>query len=313
MSSITATVATLVAQAERQDAQITADLLAATRAALEQRERLNRALLHGLRHALHAGEIGLTAQSPPALPLPPALVSVGAALDTFLESQGLPPTTPMRPARCVVQAVLEPTPHETPVEAATAPPASPPPVPVRTPTPPPTRPQRPVEPPAPAAIVLPEESVVETGPDDMPDPGPTTPVRVPAIRGAYSADAARSARRWPGYASQQKTLEPLIEDISSRLAEVEALRVAGDVPGLRALQAAKTTAVRPGLARRIEEALAGLLTPIPLPAPAPVAVEPAPESTEPLELVGLDGDEGTVTQDSPSEAGIVVVLGDFPA
>ena len=287
MSSITATVATLVAQAERQDAQITADLLAATRAALEQRERLNRALLHGLRDALYVGEIGLTTQGPPALPLPPALVSVGADLE------------------------LEP--DEAPVEAATAPSAAPPPVPVRAHTPPPTRPQRPVEPPAPVAIVLPEETVVELGPNDLPDPGPTTLVRVPAIRTAGSADAARSARRWPGYVGQQKTLEPLIEDIITRLNEVEALRVAGDVPGLRALQAAKTTAVRPGLARRIEEALAGLLTPIPLPAPAPVAVEPPVEPVEPLELVGPDGDEGAVTQDSPSDEGIVVVLGDFPA
>ena len=49
------------------------------------------------------------------------------------------------------------------------------------------------------------------------------------------------------------------------------------------------------------------------PAPLPVAVEPAPEPTEPLELVGPDGDEGDANQDSPSEAGIVVVLGDFPA
>ena len=287
MSSITATVATLVAQAERQDAEILAGLLTATRAALAEREQLQRALIGGLRRALRDAEQGRPAQSPPGLPLPPALVSAGA--------------------------VLEPAPQEAPVEAATAPPAAPPPVPVPTPTPPPPRPQRPVEPPAPAAIVLPEEPVVEAGPDDLPNPGPTTPVRVPAIRGAYSADAARSARRWPGYVGQQKTLEPLIEDIIGRLAEVEALRVAGDVPGLRALQAAKTTAVRPGLARRIEEALAGLLTPIPLPAPAPVAVEPPLEPTEPLELVGPDGDEGAVTQDSPSEAGIVVVLGDFPA
>ena len=287
MSSITATVATLVAQAERQDAEILAGLLTATRAALAEREQLQRALIGGLRRALRDAEQGRPAQSPPALPLPPALVSVGA--------------------------VLEPAPQEAPVEAATAPPAAPPPVPVPTPTPPPPRPQRHVEPPAPAAIVLPEEPVVEAGPDDLPDPGPTTPVRVPAIRGAYSADAARSARRWPGYMGQQKTLEPLIEDIIGRLAEVEALRVAGDVPGLRALQAAKTTAVRPGLARRIEEALAGLLTPISLPAPAPVVVEPTPEPTEPLELLGPDGDEGAVTQDSPSEAGIVVVLGDFPA
>lgn len=281
MSSITATVATLVAQAERQDAEILAGLLTATRAALAEREQLQRALIGGLRRALRDAEQGRPAQSPPAL------VSVGA--------------------------VLEPAPQEAPVEAATAPPAAPPPVPVPTPTPPPPRPQRHVEPPAPAAIVLPEEPVVEAGPDDLPDPGPTTPVRVPAIRGAYSADAARSARRWPGYVGQQKTLEPLIEDIIGRLAEVEALRVAGDVPGLRALQAAKTTAVRPGLARRIEEALAGLLTPISLPAPLPAAVEPTPEPTEPLELVGPDGDEGAVTQDSPSEAGIVVVLGDFPA
>lgn len=287
MSSITATVATLVAQAERQDAEILAGLLTATRAALAEREQLQRALIGGLRRALRDAEQGRPAQSPPGLPLPPALVSAGA--------------------------VLEPAPQEAPVEAATAPPAAPPPVPVPTPTPPPPRPQRPVEPPAPAAIVLPEEPVVEAGPDDLPNPGPTTPVRVPAIRGAYSADAARSARRWPGYVGQQKTLEPLIEDIIGRLAEVEALRVAGDVPGLRALQAAKTTAVRPGLARRIEEALAGLLTPIPLPAPAPVAVEPPLEPTEPLELVGPDGDEGAVTQDSPSEAGIVVVLGAFPA
>jgi hypothetical protein len=287
MSSITATVATLVAQAERQDAEILAGLLTATRAALAEREQLQRALIGGLRRVLRDAEQGRPAQSPTALPLPPALV--------------------------VAEAVLEPTPQEAPVEAATAPPAAPPPVPVPTPIPPPTRPQRSVEPPAPAAIVLPEEPVVEAGPDDLPDPGPTTPVRVPAIRGAYSADAARSARRWPGYVGQQKTLEPMIEDIIGRLAEVEALRVAGDVPGLRALQAAKTTAVRPGLARRIEEALAGLLTPIPLPAPAPVAVEPTPEPTEPLELVGPDGDEGAVTQDSRSEAGIVVVLGDFPA
>jgi hypothetical protein len=287
MSSITATVATLVAQAERQDAEILAGLLTATRAALSEREQLQRALLWGLRRALRDAEQGRPAQSPPAMPLPPALV--------------------------VEEAALEPTPQDAPVEAATAQPAAPPPVPVRALTPPPARPQRPVEPPAPAAIVLPEEPVVEAGPDDLPDPGPTTPVRVPAIRGAYSAAAARSARRWPGYVGQQKTLEPLIEDIIGRLAEVEALRVAGDVPGLRALQTAKSTGLRPGLARRIEEALAGLLTPIPLPAPLQVAVEPAPEPTEPLELVGSDGDEGAVTQDSPSEAGIVVVLGAFPA
>lgn len=287
MSSITATVATLVAQAERQDAEILAGLLTATRAALAEREQLQRALIGGLRRVLRDAEQGRPAQSPPALPLPPALV--------------------------VARAVLEPTPQDAPVEAATAPPAAPPPVPVPTPIPPPTRPQRSVEPPAPAAIVMPEEPVVEAGPDDLSNPGPTTPVRVPAIRGAYSADAARSARRWPGYVGQQKTLEPLIEDIIGRLAEVEALRVAGDVPGLRALQAAKSTGLRPGLARRIEEALAGLLTPIPLPAPAPVAVEPTPEPSEPLEIVGPDGDEGAVTQDSPSEAGIVVVLGDFPA
>ena len=44
-----------------------------------------------------------------------------------------------------------------------------------------------------------------------------------------------------------------------------------------------------------------------------MAVEPPLEPTEPLELVGPDGDEGAATQDSPSEAGIVVTIGDFPA
>lgn len=312
MSSITATVATLVAQAERQDAEILAGLLAATRAALAEREQLQRTLLGGLRRALRDAEQGPQVQGLPARPRVPAAAS-DPAWTAFLATQGPPPALPLPPALVSVGADLEPTPHETPVEAATAPPAAPQPVPVPTPTPLPTRPQRPVEPPAPAAIVLPEESVVETGPDDLPDPGPTTPVRVPAIRGAYSADAARSARRWPGYVGQQKTLEPMIEDIIGRLAEVEALRVAGDVPGLRALQAAKTTAVRPGLARRIEEALAGLLTPIPLPAPAPVAVEPAESLAEVLDIDWAGDGEGAATQDSPSEAGILVTIGDFPA
>lgn len=244
------------------------------------------------------------------------LMSVARALLCALEAE-IAAHHETRSRLDLVPAGPEPLTSPPPVVAMTPPPApvaippGPEPLPARwghrvspAPVEAPSAPQEPAQlPPAPA-IVHPITEPPQDGPGGsaagvalLPDPGPTVAMRRPVVLSAATVEGAESCRHWPGYASQARTLDTVIEDMVTRIREAEGAIRRRDLAALREIAERRPTQARPGLLCRVQWAIEALerphelgtvSTPPELPGPE-LEHQDSPETTaQPLQELSID-------------------------